>query len=95
MIRSSGVMPGLVKYLCLKKSGARDALCSCADCPEFPAAVVLSGCAQHVCLAAVFSKGSLVVRFVVYHGFHANGDEGVFVVIVLFVDMSVCREVWM
>ncbi len=64
--------------------------CLRADHPKFQASVVISGGAQHESLAAVFGKGSTFVGFVMNHGFYADGDEWVFVVVVLFIDMRVC-----
>jgi hypothetical protein len=73
-----------------EKGCAWDTGCPIADRPKFLVLVVFSGGAQHESLTAVFSKGSMFVGFVMNHGFHANGDEWVFVVVVLFIDMHVC-----
>jgi hypothetical protein len=57
---------------------------------------VFSGGAQHESLAAVFGKGLTFVGFVMNHGFHDNGDEWVFVVVMLFIDLAGkvgCRHV--
>jgi hypothetical protein len=73
-----------------EKGCASDAGCPRADRTKFLASVVFSGGAQHKSLAAVFEKGSTFVGFVMNHGFHANGDEWMFVVVVFFLDMRVC-----
>ncbi len=64
--------------------------CPRADRPKFPALVEFSGGAQHESLAAVFGKGLTFVGFVINHGFNANGDEWVFVLVVLSIDMRIC-----
>ena len=44
---------------------------------------------QEKSLAAVFSEGAATFRFVVDEGFHANGDEGSYVVVMGAVHVGV------
>jgi hypothetical protein len=52
---------------------------------------VFGGCAQDKCFCAVFGIGVAFVGFVVDQCFHANGDKGMPIIVVVFVDMCICR----
>ena len=49
---------------------------------------MLWGQADHKAVAAVLCKGFSSCRFVVYHGFHANGDEWLRVIVMRSVEVS-------
>ncbi len=54
-----------------------------------PTAVAFNGHAQNKRFDAVFNVGAMFMRLVVNQSFHANGDKGMMIVVVLFIDMHV------
>ena len=56
-----------------------------------PTAVVFNGRAQNKCFDAVFHVGEIFMGLVVDQSFHANGDGGMTIVAVLFIDVHVHR----
>ena len=54
-----------------------------------PTTVVFNGRAQNKCFGAVFSVDVTFMGLVVDQSFHANGDNGMTIAVVLFIDMRV------
>ena len=54
-----------------------------------PTAVVFNGHAQNKCFGAVFSVGAMFMGLVMDQSCHANGDEGMTIVVVLFIDVRI------
>jgi hypothetical protein len=79
----------------LEKSCPGDARGACCGGPKLPTSIVFSGRSQDKCLCAVFGIGAAFVGFVVDHCFHADGDERMPIIVVVFVDMCIRWQVWM
>ena len=79
LVASSLVMPPL-SLCCLRLSHRTSSL---------PTVVVFNGCAQNKCFGAVFSVGATFMGLVVDQSFHANGDKGMTIVVMLFIDVRV------
>ncbi len=75
----------------LEKSCPRDARGACCGGPKLPALIVFGGRAQDKCFCAVFGIGAAFVGFVVDQCFHANGDKGMPIIVVVFEDMHICQ----
>ncbi len=73
----------------LKKSCPGDARGTCCGGPKFPTSIVFGGRAQNKCFCAVFGVCAAFAGFVVDQCFHANGDEGMPNIVVVFVDMCI------
>ena len=54
-----------------------------------PTTVVFNGRAQNKCFGAVFSVDVTFMGLVVDQSFHANGDKGMTIVVMLFIDVRV------
>ncbi len=78
-----------------EKSCPGDAHGACYGGPKFPTSIVFGGRAQEKCFCAVFGIGAAFVGFVVDQCFHANGDEGMPIIVMVFVDMCICQYIWM
>ena len=59
--------------------------------PKFPTAVVFNWRTQNKRLGAVFSIGAAFMRLVVNQSFHADGNKGMAIVVVLFIDVCAHR----
>jgi hypothetical protein len=75
----------------LEKSCPRDARGACYGGPKLPTSIVLGECAQNNSFCAVFGVGAAFVGFVVDQCFHADGDKGMPIIVVVFVDMCIRR----
>ncbi len=62
---------------------------ACCGGPKLPTSIVFGGCAQDKCFGAVFCVGAAFVGFVVDQCFHVDGDEGMLIIVVVFVDMCI------
>ena len=62
---------------------------ACCGGPNLPTLIVFGGRAQDNCLCAVFGVGAAFVGFVVDQCFHADGDKGMLIIVVVFVDMCI------
>ena len=56
-----------------------------------PTAVVFNGRAQDKHFGAVFNVGAMFMGLAVDQSFHANGDKGMTLVVMLFIDVLVCQ----
>ena len=74
----------------LEKSSPGDACGACCGDPKLPTLIVFGGRAQDKCFCAVFDVGATFMGFVVDQCFHANGDKGMPIIVMLFVDMCIC-----
>ncbi len=59
--------------------------------PYFPTSIVFDGRAQDKSFGAVFCVGAAFVGFVMDQCFHADGDKWMPIVVMMFVDMCICR----
>ncbi len=59
--------------------------------PKFSTLIVFGGRAQDKSFGKVFCVGAAFVEFVMDQCFHANGDEWMPIVVVMFVDMCIRR----
>ncbi len=75
--------------LVLEESCAGDACGTSWGGSKLPTTVVFNGRAQNKCFGAVFSVDVTFMGLVVDQSFHANGDNGMTIAVVLFIDMRV------
>jgi hypothetical protein len=66
-----------------------DARGTCCGGPKLPTLIVFGGRAQDKCFCAVFGVGAAFVGFVVDQFFHSNGDKGMPIIVMVFVDMCI------
>ena len=64
---------------------------ACCGGPKFSTLIVFSGRAQDKSFYAGVCVGAAFVGFVVDQCFHANGDEGMLIVVMVFIDMCICQ----
>jgi hypothetical protein len=74
-----------------EKSCPGDACGACCGGPKLSTLIVFGGRAQDKCFGAVFGVGAVFVGFVVDQCFHADGDEGMPIIVVVFIDMCIRR----
>jgi hypothetical protein len=75
----------------LEKSCPRDARGACCGDPTLLTSIVFGGRAQNKSFCAVFGVGAAFVGFVVDQCFHVNGDKGMPIIVVVFVNMWIHR----
>jgi hypothetical protein len=85
------VTDGLVRYLCLKKAAPEMHVARVVGVPKLPTSIVFGRRAQDKCFCAVFGIGAGFVGFVVDQCFHVDGDEGMPIIIVVFVNMCISQ----
>ena len=73
----------------LEKSCPGDARGACCGGTKLPTLIVFGGRAQDKCFCAVFGIGAAFVGFVMDQCFHADGDKGMPIIVVVFVDMYI------
>ncbi len=73
----------------LEKSCPGDAHGACCGGPKLPTWIVFGGRAQDKCFCAVFGVGAVFVEFVVDQCFHADGDNRMPIIVVVFVDICI------
>ncbi len=75
----------------LEKSCPGDVRGTCCGGPKLRTLIVFDRRAQDKCFCAVFGIGAAFVGFVVDQCFHADGDKGMPIIVVVFVDMCIRR----
>ncbi len=73
----------------LEKSCPGDACGAYCGGPKLSTLIVFGGRAQDKCFCAVFGVGAAFVGFVVDQCFHANGDKGMPIIVVVFKNMCI------
>ena len=76
----------------LVKNGTGYSSCSRIFHPYCPSSIVLKRCAEDVALFAVFGKGLSPMGLFMDKCFHADGHKGCSIVIMLAVDVRICRD---
>ncbi len=64
---------------------------ACCGGPKLPTLIVFGGRAQDKCFCTVCGVGAAFVGFVMDQCFHADGDKGMPIIVMVFVDMCICQ----